>query len=317
VGTVGADREIEAMIARVSNWGRWGSEDQIGTVNHLTPERRRRGAALARTGRAFSLSLPFGAIGLQPPGDRRLDPHHVMLQTGTDLLAGVQPGQVDGWGYADDMVTMALQGATHWDGLGHAFYDYKMYNNRPASEVHAGGADHNAVDQWRDRIAGRGVLLDLPRLLGVASLDLGHRITQAEMEAALERQGVSAGPGDILLLRTGNLGRARRHGGWDRYTYTDEPGIGLDLLPWLHERQIAGIASDTWAMEVIPSGTSIWLPVHAVAIVHMGLLMGENFVLDDLAEDCAADGVYEFFFCAPPLPFAKAVGGPVNPLVIK
>ena len=314
---MGSDAQIEAMIPRVSNWGRWGPDDEVGTVNLITEERRRHGASLARTGRAFSLALPLGAIGLQPHGDRRLDPHHVMLQTGTDLKAGVQPGQVEGWGYADDMVTMALQCATHWDGLGHAFYDYKMYNDRPCTDVHAGGADHNAIDQWRDRIATRGVLLDFPRLLGVESLDLGHRITEGEVEAALEREGVRAEPGDVLLLRTGNMRRARQGGGWDRYTYSDEPGIGLDLLPWLHAHDTAGIASDTWAMEVIPSGASIWLPVHAVAIVHMGLLMGENFVLEELADACAADGVYEFFFCAPPLPFMKAVGGPVNPLAIK
>lgn len=314
---MGSDGPIEAMIRRVSNWGRWGMDDELGTVNHITDKRRARAAALARTGKTFSLALPLGAIGLQPPGDRRLDPHHVMLQTGTDLMAGVQPGQVGGWGYADDMVTMALQCATHWDGLGHAFYNYRMYNDRPCVEVHAGGADHNAIDRWRDQIATRGVLVDLARMMGVECLEFGHRITEQEVETALQRQRVQVEPGDVLVLRTGNMRRARQGGGWDRYTYSDEPGIGLDLLPWLHARDIAGVAADTWAMEVIPSGASIWLPVHAVAIVHMGLLIGENFVLEELADDCASDGVYEFFLCAPPLPFEKAVGGPVNPLAIK
>lgn len=314
---MGSDAKIESMIRRVSNWGRWGREDELGTVNFITDGRRRAAAELVRTGKMFSLSLPFGPIGLQPPGDRRLDPHHVMLQTGTDLLCNVQPGQVEGWGYADDMVTMALQCATHWDGLAHAFYDYKMYNDRPCSEVTANGAEHNSIDRVSGRIATRGILLDFPKLFGVEWLDMEHRITSAEIEAALEAEHVDVRGGEVLLLRTGNMKRARRNGGWDQYTYSNEPGIGLDALPWLHEHEIAGIAADNWAMEVSPSDTGIWLPVHAVGIVHMGLLVGENFVLDALADDCARDGVYEFFLTAAPLPFERAVGGPVHPVVVK
>ena len=314
---MGSDPQVEAMIRRVSNWGRWGADDELGTVNYITDHRRREGAELVRKGKIFSLSLPFGPIGLQPPGDRRLDPQHVMLQTGTDLMCNVQQGQVEGWGYADDMVTMALQCATHWDGLAHAFYDYKMYNNRDCTEVTVHGAAHNSIDKVSDRIATRGILLDFPKLLGVDWLPQNHRITPAEIEAALEAEHIEVRGGEILLLRTGNMWRARQGGGWDGYTYSDEPGIGIDALPWLHEHEIAGIGADNWAMEVSPSGTDIWLPVHAVGIVHMGLLVGENFVLDALAADCAQDGVYEFFLTAAPLPFQRAVGGPVNPIVIK
>lgn len=311
------DPLIEAMIGRVSNWGRWGPEDELGTVNFLTAEVRVKAAALARTGRVFSLAIPFDESGPQPPFERRLNPRHVMLATGTDLRAGVQPNQVDGWGYADDMITMALQAATQWDSLAHAFYDYKMYNGRDCSLVNAEGASKNSIYELRDRIVGRGVLLDVARFHGVEALPLDHRITRDELDAVAEGQAVEVRSGDIVLIRTGNLGRARKAGGWDRFTFDDEPGVTLDALPWFHEHEIAAAATDTWAFEAIPSGTSIWLPVHAVAIVHMGLLIGEIFDLDELAADCAADGIYEFLFVAPPLPFTRAVGSPVNPLAVK
>lgn len=311
------DIQVDAMIKRVSNWGRWGSDDQLGTVNHLTPSARAHGAHLARTGRAFSLALPLDREGPQRHGDVRLNPQHFMLQTGTDLTLGVQANSVDGWGYADDMVTMALQAATHWDGLAHAFYDYKMYNDRDCALVDVRGAPRNSISALHDRLSGRAVLIDMPRSLGLDWLELDHRITVAGLERALDAQRVDPRSGDILLVRTGNLGRAQRAGGWDRYTHDDEPGLDLETLPWLHEHETAAVALDNWAAEVLPSGASIMLPLHAAGIVHMGLTVGENFRLDELAEDCAADGVYEMFLTAAPLPFSRAVGAPVNPIAVK
>src|SRR5512140_2264102 len=305
------------MIARVSNWGRWGADDELGTVNLIAPAKRQQAAALVRRGVVFSLGLEFNSGGPYAAGDRRLNPHLGMLQTGTDIAANVQIGAIDGWGYADDMVTMALQCATHWDALGHAFYDYRMYNDRDCRLVDINGAAANSIVPVSTRLVSRGVLLDIPRALGVEYLDLDHHVTIAELDLAAEREHVAVEEGDIVLLRTGNLGRARRGGGWDRYTYTDEPGIGLDELAWVHEKRIAGMAADTWALEVRPSGTSIMRPVHAVGSVHQGLSVGENFVLDELAADCAADGVYEFLISAAPLPVTRSVSGPVHPLVIK
>jgi kynurenine formamidase len=312
-----ADGQIESMIRRVSNWGRWGPDDELGTMNFVTPERRVTARELVRTGRVFSLAIPFDERGPQPPFERRLNPRHVMLVTGTDLRAGVQPNQVGGWGYADDMVTMALQAATQWDSLAHAFYDYRMYNDRDCLLVTAEGASKNSIAVLRDRVVGRGVLLDVARYKHLEALPLDYRITIEDLEGTLEAQQVRISSGDILLIRTGNLGRARAAGGWDRFTFDDEPGIGLETLPWFHEHEVAAAATDTWAFEVLPSGADIMLPVHAVAIVHMGLLIGEIFDLDELAADCAADGIYDFLFAAPPLPFTGAVGSPVNPLAVK
>jgi kynurenine formamidase len=311
------DPQVEAAIRQLSNWGRWGADDELGTVNFITPAKRVEAAALVRRGEVFSLAIPLDENGPQPPFERRLNPRHLMLATGTDLKLGVQPGAQEGDGEADDMVVMALQAATQWDGLAHIFHDFKMYNDRDCTLVTAQGASKNSIAVLSDRVVSRGVLVDVARSRGVDWLPADHRISVGELESALERQRVDVRSGDVLLIRTGNLRRARAAGDWAGFTYADEPGLGLDALPWIHDREVAAAATDTWAFEVLPSGTSLWLPVHAVAIVHMGLLIGEIFDLEALADDCERDGVYEFFFTAPPLPFTGAVGSPINPLAIK
>jgi kynurenine formamidase len=313
------DPQLDSLIRQVSNWDRWGPDDERGTVNLITPQRRRHAASLVRKGAVFSLAISFDLDGVpQLPVSRRINPQHWMLQTGTDLRAGCQAGAVDGWGYADDIFAMATHAATHWDGLSHIFYDYQMWGGRDCTLVGAGGAARNGIEKLSGEVVGRGVLLDFPRLLGVDWLEMDHRISVAEIEGAFEAGRVEPMAGDILLLRTGNMRRARRNGGWEDYVGTDEPGFGIEVLPWLHEHDIAGVAIDNWGFEALPAGhPSIWLPVHAVAVVHMGLLLGENFSLEELAEDCAADGVYEFLFTGLPLPLTGAVAGPVHPAAVK
>lgn len=313
---MGSDRLVDDMRERISNWGRWGVDDELGTVNHITEKVRVEASKLVFSGVSVSLAIPLDRNGLQRAGDQRLNPQHVMLQTGTDISRGVQHGQVGGWGYADDMITMALQAATHWDGFGHAFYDYKMYNDRSCDLVTANGAEANSIDKLCDRIFTRAILLDFPLVFGVDSLAIDYRISIEDIERVLSSLNLDTHPGDVLIFRTGNMKRARKSGGWDNYSFTDEPGIGIESLPWLHERDIAAVASDTWAFEGLPSKADIWLPVHAAGIVYMGLLVGENFYLDQLSSVCAAQERWEFLFISPPLPFSKAVGSPINPLVV-
>jgi len=192
-----------------------------------------------------------------------------------------------------------------------------MYNDRDCELVGAKGAAANSIAVLRDRVVTRGVLADVAGHLGVDSLEPDHHITVEELEATLASQRVEIRTGDALLVRTGHLGRVRREGDWERFVQHDEPGLGWDSLPWLHEREIAAVACDNWAFEVIPSGAPLPLPIHAIGIVYMGLLVGEIFELDALAEACRADGVWAFLFCAPPLPFTGAVGSPVNPLAVR
>jgi kynurenine formamidase len=160
------------------------------------------------------------------------------------------------------------------------------------------------------------VLLDVARRHGVESLEPGHAIGPDDIEGCLTAQSVTVEPGDILLFRTGYLARCRARG-WADY-HTDMPGLGRSCLEWLHERQVAAVATDTASLEVRPfDDPDTGVPFHAVAIVYMGLLLGEIFDFEALAEDCAADGRYAFLFVAPPLPVTTGVGSPANPYAIK
>jgi kynurenine formamidase len=192
-----------------------------------------------------------------------------------------------------------------------------MYNGRPCELVDAKGSAATDLAVLRDRVFTRGVLADVAGHLGVDTLAPDHHITVAELEATLAAQGVDIGRGDALIVRTGHLGRIQREGAWDRFVEADEPGLGWDALPWLHDRQVAAVACDNWAFEVYPSRYALDLPFHAVGIVYMGLLIGEIFALDALAQACRADGRWDFCFTAPPLPFTGAVGSPINPLAIR
>ena len=314
---VRAQPTIQSVIEKVNNWGRWGPDDELGTLNYITLDKRAQAAQLVRRGATFSLSLPFDRFGLQPPMNRRLNPQHIMLTSGSDLLAGTQPAHKGGYGYADDMIIMALQAATHWNALSHMFYDYHMYNNRHCSLVSSEGAAKNSITVASALIVSRAVLLDFPRTLGIPWLPEDHYITVEEIERTLSREGIAIEPGDILLFRTGHMTQFLTSGEWNGYIYTNEPGPGLEVLLWLHEHRVAAVASDTWSFEAVPSKTPLWLPIHAVGIVYMGLMIGENFLLDEWADDSAVDGVYEAFMCAGPIPFSRAVGAPVNPIVVK
>ena len=235
---------IEASAHRLSNWGRWGDDDERGTVNYITESKRRAAAGLVRSGRVFSLAIPFDSGGPQPPFERRMNPHLSMLDTGTDLRVGRQANAPEGWGYADDMVMMATQCATQWDALSHVFYGFQMYNGYDCALVGVEGATRNGISVMADRIVSRGVLVDIARLHERDALAADHEITAEDLGRALEVQRTELGSGDVLLIRTGNLGRFRSAGSWRGFTHSAEPGIGLEALGWLHERQVAALASD-------------------------------------------------------------------------
>ena len=314
---VGESRLREAA-RRYCNWGRWGPEDQAGTLNHITADRVRAAAGLVRRGRIFSLAIPFGQGGPQSGFLRRFNPMVFLLRDGSDTCTGATPGVPEGVGGADDVILLPTHGATHWDALSHIHLDFKMWNGYDCREVSSMGARRNDIAAYRDRVVGRAVLLDLPRSLGVAWCEPGRAIGPAELDACAERQGAEVRAGDILLLRFGHIAMCRAQGGWGDYAGGDAPGLAFDSLGWLFEREVAGVASDTWGVEVRPNEFAfVGQPWHRVAIPQMGLLVGEIFDLETLAEDCAADGVYEMFFSASPMPFTGSVGGPINPTAVK
>ena len=311
---------IAAAAHRCSNWGRWGEDDVHGTLNFLDNAKRASAAALIRHGLSFSLSLQFNMDGPQKGWRRRTNPVHTMLDTGTDAEAGTQ-GFPHGLGGADDVIAMPLQCSTQWDGLGHIFDHGRAWNGRPAGQVVTSQGDQvTGIETAADLIVGRGVLLDVGRVMGTdGELPDGFAITTEHLERTIAAQGASAavGRGDIVLVRTGQLARARREG-WGDYAGGAAPGLSFTTADWLHGSEIAAIATDTWGFEVRPNEfDNAFQPLHQVAIPNIGLFLGEMWDLDVLAENCAADGIYEFFLTAAPLPVTGAVGAPVNPIAVK
>jgi kynurenine formamidase len=241
-----------------------------------------------------------------------------MLDTGLEAERGVQ-GFPHGLGGADDVVFMPLQASTQWDGLGHIFDHGFAWNGRRAGDVVTSEGDKvTGIETVAALIAGRGVLLDVGRAVGTdGELPDGFAITTEHLEATIAAQETSVGRGDLLCVRTGRLARARRDG-WGDYAGGDSPGLSFTTADWLHDTEIAGIATDTWGFEVRPNEFDVaFQPLHQVAIPNMGLFIGEMWDLDELAADCASDGVWDFFLTAAPLPVTGAVGAPVNPIAVK
>ncbi|MER6987572.1 cyclase family protein [Saccharopolyspora hirsuta] len=308
---------IAAAAARCSNAGRWGADDVLGTLNFLDGAKRVEGARLVRRGAVFSLAQPFDASGPQNGWRRRTNPVHTMLDTGLDAERG--QGFPHGLGGADDVVFMPLQCSTQWDGLGHIFDHGTAYNGRRAGEVVTSEGDQvTGIETAAARIAGRGVLLDVGSVIGEdGELPDGFAITTEHLAATAAEHGVEVGRGDLVCVRTGRLSRARREG-WGSYAGGPAPGLSFTTADWLHRTEIAGIATDTWGFEVRPNEfDEAFQPLHQVAIPHIGLFIGEMWDLDELAADCAADGRFEFWLTAAPIPFTGAVGSPVNPIAVK
>jgi kynurenine formamidase len=311
-------RTVRKWGKRYSNWRRWGTEDQRGALNFITRERVLHACALPRRGRVISCALPFDQNGPQSGLAGRHNPIHVMLADGGDALSGAQDFLPGGFRYADDAVTMPLQCGTQWDALAHVSYDGKMYNDRDVRWVTSGGALFNAIEQIKDGVVGRGVLLDLPRNRRVSWLENGTPILPEELDACAENQGAAIESGDILLVRTGMMTRCLEQKSWEGYCAGPAPGLSIHCARWLYEREIAAVASDTWGLEVIPNETpDCFQPLHMISLRNTGVLFGEIFHLDALAEACGDDGEYAFLFAAPPLPITGAVGSPINPLAIK
>jgi kynurenine formamidase len=233
---------------------------------------------------------------------------------------GVLPGDLDigdGVDVADDFIVMPLQSATQWDGLAHVGYDGRFYNNAPTASMNAlNGATRNSIDQTLPGFSGRGVLLDLARFHGREWLDADHGITPAELTAVAQQQGVTVGQGDAVLVRTGWLHKASVEG-WDGW-HDEEPGLTLDCAEWLYERDVSALATDNWAVELLPTppGDGVYA-LHCVLIRDMGMMLGEMWNLDALADDCSADGRWDFLLVAPALRVTGAVGSPVSPIALK
>jgi kynurenine formamidase len=221
----------------------------------------------------------------------------------------------DGAAVSDDVVSMALQAATHWDALAHVTWRSRMYNGFPIESIDASGAMRCGIDKV-GTVAGRAVLLDVARAAGIDPLPPGRAILPEDLLAAEELARVRVEPGDVVLVRTGHL-RVFKEGRRDEYPVPC-PGASFTCAGWFRDRDVAAVASDTFMFEVYPyERPDLRLPLHPLHLVEMGLLQGENWDLEALAEDCAEDGRYACFLEATPEPFTRALGGPVAPVAVK
>jgi kynurenine formamidase len=284
------------MDSQPRNWNRWGADDQRGTLNYITPEKRLQAAGLIRAGKAYSLAIPLRAEA--PIWPSRHKNWHIATHRNT---------QGPGPGGAEDVLMMHTHGTTHIDALCHVFRDGRMYNGYSAVEaISSGGAERNSIANV-DVIATRGVLLDFPKYHGAAHLPADHEITPREAEAVAAAQGVVIGSGDAILFRTGFMQIWQRNSAeYDRA----QPGINRAVAEWAGEHEIVLLGADNSAVEIFP--TIPPLPVHQEFIRDQGGYLLELLYLDDLARD----EVYEFMLVVAPLRIDRGLGSPINPIAL-
>jgi len=295
--------ELDALFEALKNWGRWGD----GTLAFLTDERRAAATALVRTGEALSLAHDL-ATSTQP--DHPVPVQHHMLASGDARDAD----GIGGYEAARDHLALDVHGlwTTHVDALAHMFVRGQMYGGRPASDVRSDGARANTVLAMADGVVGRGVLLDVARVLGQDFLGDGEVVTASDLEAAEISQGVRVGTGDILVVAWGRQARRRATRGFDGFS-----GLHPDCLPWLADREVAVLGSDGISDPMPFVGTPDWpFPIHQIGIVAMGLPLIDNVATAALSDRCAALGRWEFLFAMAPLRIPRGTGCPVNPVAV-
>ncbi len=307
---------VRQLGKKLSNWGKWGKDDQKGTLNYVTPQKVAQACGLVKTGKTTRLGLNYDSDGPQV-GGRRFNTIHMMTVDGGDATMGAST-RVGGFQANDDVVMMPLQCATQWDALAHVGYDNLLYNGVSMSAVTSAGAAKNSIDRICDGIIARGVLLDVARYKGKQMLEPGYAITVADLEGCCKAEKVTMDSGDVILLRTGAIRKFAIDKDRMGFAAMQQPGLSYKTLEWLHQKQVASVAADNRTVEVTPCETKdAFMPFHMVAIRDMGLLLGELFIFEALAEDCAKDGRYAFLFTGSPLPFTGGVGSPLNPLAVK
>jgi kynurenine formamidase len=309
-------QDFDRLAGQLRNWGRWGDDDQRGTLNHITPETLKGAAETVSAGKLFNLGLNFDRNGPQTGLGGRFNPKLYA----TDLTTPLNPAKPSAV-YSDDVIHMPLQAATQWDALGHVHYDGVLYNNCKACDTlsEKGAARLGIEHLATPGIMSRGVLLDIARLKGVERLPTDYAISVDDLNAACARQGVSMRKGDVVLIRTGHIQRFTIDK--DRAGFTGlQPGVAPACAEWVHDHSLAAVCADNLAVEVMSAeGLSSDMPLafHMFCLRDMGCPLGEMFNLDVLAADCAEDGRYAFLLSAPPIAFTNAFGSPVNPLALK
>jgi kynurenine formamidase len=333
--------EVVEWFQSLSNWGRWGTDDRLGTLNLITAEKRV--AAARRVEHGICVSCAWD-LGVGESIGNRVAPQRWMARSGLGVNDTPPPTgglRVDDHvSTSSEFISLVFHGAaiTHLDALSHVHWDGQMFGGVPSSYVtDRDGATVHDVRTAGTGIQTRGVLLDVARVRGIDALPFDYAVTPEDLEAAEAAEGVQVGEGDVLLVRTGDGSRRRtaaaapksstaavksvlaRGGstrpGWDPIS-DGQPGLHAACLPWLRDRSVAAIGADC-PQEVRPSPfPGLALPVHAIAVAAMGLWLIDNCQLEDLSARCGDLRRWDFFFSLAPIKIEGATGSPVNPIAI-
>lgn len=296
--------DFERWMKQLSNWNRWGKDDQKGTVNLITPAKVKQAAALAKSGITVSLERQLDTMEAADNGNPLT---HIMTNTGENPVAGA---------YAMDRYEISYHGYghTHMDALGHAFYDGKMYNGYPQSSVTKAGALKNDITAYQNGVVTRGIIVDIPRLKGIPYMEPGAPIYVEDLEAWERKTGVKIGSGDALFIRTGRWARRAEKGPWNAGEIL--AGLHVSVVPWLKQRDVAILGGDG-ASDLMPSQVDgVSQPVHFLMLIALGSPLFDNCDLEAVAATAARLNRYEFLFTAAPMAIPHGTGSPLNPLAI-
>ncbi|NJN53185.1 MAG: cyclase family protein [Gammaproteobacteria bacterium] len=294
--------QFEAWMTQISNWGRWGDKDELGTLNLITPKRRTAAARLVREGVTVSLALDLN----KRRDDLNTNPFEHELEVGT--FGG---HEVAGDRYSVDYHGFAH---SHIDGLSHFAHKGKMYNGVSVSTLKTTGAELLGVQNMHQGIFTRGVLIDMPWLKGVDYLEPGTAIMAEDLEAFEQKTGIKVRSGDVLLIRTGRWERLRQKGEWN---FLDAAaGSHASVALWLKARDVAVIGSDG-VSDVMPSHVEgLVNPLHELVLVGLGMPILDNLDLDALAAAAQSRSRWTFLFVGAPLRVPGGTGSPLNPLAV-
>lgn len=293
--------DVDRWMKELSNWGRWGKDDQKGALNLITPATRKRAAALVRTG--VTVSLAHNVSTVEAP-DNKPPFGLAMLTTGANASAQ----------FAMDRYTQTYHGSgiTHLDALCHMLLGPTLYNGFPRASVTDAGAGKLDIVNFKDGIFARGILMDIPRLKGVPYLEPGTAIYPEDLDAWVKKAGIRIEPGDVILIRTGRWTRRAKLGPWD--IGAKAAGLYASCARWLHQRDVAALGSD-FASDVMPSGVEgVSMPIHQLVLGAMGTPILDNCDFEELSEVAAKQGRWEFLLTAAPEPVPGGTGSPINPI---
>ncbi len=312
--TLPTETEVTGYLRSLSNWGRWGSSDQLGTINLITPAKRIAAAGLVRDGVSVTCARP---IVTDITADTTFQPLRFMVDSGEGRDTASPERNLERRG-ASEFIGMVFHGytITHVDTPAHYFWEGKLYNGRSCTLVTSReGATVESVDLLHDGVVSRGVLLDVARTRSIPWMQPGEGVMPADLEAAERAAGVRVESGDILLVRTGYYARRLAEGPVHPLR-AGSPALHVACCPWLRERGVAMIGTDTHNDISPPPYPAMGNSFHVVSLVAMGLWLIDNGNLEDLARACGERGRWEFLLTVAPLRLRNVTGSPVNPIAV-